>query len=384
MDFLLYQFTPLTLYLAIAAGGILLLQWLYYILVYGSVFRYKTIAKKRKKTDPSLLPSISVVLVTKDEQDNLKDRLPMIMEQQYPNFEVVVVNNASCDDTEYMLKFMRSMYPHLKVVNLYTEAPNKFQGKKYPLSLGIKSAKNDYILLTNANCIPNSYLWINNMVEGLTQKKTTVLGFNLYERKKTLLNNFIQYDSLNNALNYEGMALLGNPYKATGDNLIISRKQFFDTGGFIPLYNISCGDMELYVNRTAKKKDTSVVLDEDAFVRTQAPQSFSAWRRQKKRKIKTAYHYKFSDKLLVSILPLTSFLFYAALVLLFILGMPWEWILGAVLLKFIVHSLFFFKGSSVLMKNKLCIFAPLFEIFFLIFNTIIGFNVLFSKKDRWD
>ncbi|MDR0790181.1 MAG: glycosyltransferase [Bacteroidales bacterium] len=385
MDFIFYQFSQLTFCLTVAAGSALLLQMLYYFLVYGSVAHYKRYEQKRTKEHSSRnLPSVSIVIVTKDEQENLKQRLPIILEQQYPNFEVVVVNNASSDETEFMLKVLEKIYAHLKVVNLYTETPNKFQGKKYPLSLGIKSAKNDYILLTNANCVPNSYFWVLNMVKGLAPKKNIVLGCNLYERKKTLLNIFIQYDSLNQAINYEGMALLGNPYKATGDNLIISRKGFFDSGGFISLYNISSGDMELFVNHVAKRKNTSVVLNEEAYVKTEAPSSFSAWCNQKRRRLRTAHYYKFWDKFIVATPVWTTLLFYASLVVLFLLNFPWQWIVAGLIVKILVQILLFYKGSSVLMKNKLCIFAPLFEIFFLVFNTIIGINTLFSKKERWD
>ena len=383
MSFLSYQFSQLTFGLLIAAACVLLLQILYYILVYGSLSRCKQ-SSKRSESNSKNPVSVSVVLVTKDEQENLKQHLPIILEQQYPNFEVVVVNNASGDETEFMLKVLEKIYPHLKVVNFHTEAPNKFQGKKYPLSIGIKSAKNDYILLTNANCVPNSYFWIKNMVNGLSAKKNLVLGCNLYEREKTLLNRFIQYESLNQSINYEGLALLGNPYKATGDNLIISRKDFFDSGGFISLYNISSGDMELFVNHVAKRKNTSVVLCEDAYVRTEAPSSFSTWKNQKKRRLQTAYYYKFWDKLLVAVPVLTTLLFYACLVLLFLLNFPWQWIVAGLIVKMVVQITFFHKGSSVLMKNKLYLFAPLFELFFLLFNTIIGLSVLLSKKEKWD
>ncbi|MDR1847272.1 MAG: glycosyltransferase [Bacteroidales bacterium] len=385
MDFIFYQFTPLTFGLCIAAGSILLLQILYFFLIYGSVAWYRLPSQRKKAEQPlGYQPSVSVVIVTKDEQENLKQRLPVILEQQYPNFEVVVVNNASSDETEFMLKVLAKIYPQLKIVNLYEETPNKFQGKKYLLSLGIKSAKNDYILLTNANCVPNSYFWIDNMVKGLTAKKNIVLGYNLYERKNTLLNTLIQYESLNNAINYEGMALWGNPYKATGDNLIISRQEFFNTGGFIPYYNISSGDMDLYVNRIAKRKTTSVILHEEAYVKTEAPQSLSAWCRQKRRRLRTAHFYRFWGRFIVATPTITTLLLYALLSILFFTGFPYQWILAALILKFFIQILLFRKSSFVLMKNKLSIFAPIFEIFFLFFNVIIGINTLFSKKERWD
>jgi glycosyltransferase involved in cell wall biosynthesis len=378
MDFLNYQFTQLTFVLAVATGGFLLLQLIYYVFVYGKVSRY------RLPEENYNFPPVSVVLVTKDEQENLKERLPVILEQQYPDFEVVIVNNASSDETEFVLKVFQKIYPQLKVVNLYSEAPNKFLGKKYPLSIGIKSAKNDCVLLTNVNCVPNSLFWIMNMVRGLSQTRNTIIGFNFYEREKTLFNSLVQYDTIINAINYGGMALLGNPYKATGDNIIISREEFFNSGSFLSLYNVACGDMELYVNRITKGKKTSVILNEEAYIKTETPQSFSLWCRYKKRNIKTAYYYKFLDKLLVAIPSWTTLFFYATFVTLFLLNFPWQWILTGCILKFAIQIIFFQNASKVLMKNNLCIFAPLFEIFFLVFNTIMGISVLFSRKDRWE
>ncbi|MDR1725658.1 MAG: glycosyltransferase [Bacteroidales bacterium] len=384
MDFLFYQYDQLTFSLCISAGILLFIQVLYYIIVYGKVGGFRLPQPKDIAQDSASFPPISVVIVTRDEQENLKEKLPVILEQQYPNFEVVIVNNASNDETEFMLKVFQKLYSNLKIVNLYEKTPNKFQGKKYPLSLGIKSAKNDYILLTNANCIPNSYFWIMNMAKGIYKQKNIVLGFNLYEKKNTLLNRFIQYDSLNNAMNYEGMALLGHPYKATGDNLIISKKNFFDNGGFISIYNIASGDMELYVNRVAKKKNTSIILSAEAYIKTEAPQSFSAWIRQKKKKIRSAHYYHFWDKFIVAMPTWAMLFFYTILTFLFVVGFTWQWIVIGIIFKWIIQILLFYKGTKVLMKNKLYIFAPLFEIFFLIFNMLIGMNTLFSKKDRWE
>ncbi|MEE1020008.1 MAG: glycosyltransferase, partial [Bacteroidales bacterium] len=135
----------------------LLVQILYYLIVYGKIaFKKHFTVKLKENAD---LPPISVIIAVKNEEYNIKNKVIEILEQDYPQFEVIVVNDASTDDTEYVLKGLSAIYPHLKVVNI-VENVNKFQGHKFPISIGIKSAKYEHLVLTKADCKPNSFDWL--------------------------------------------------------------------------------------------------------------------------------------------------------------------------------------------------------------------------------
>ncbi|MDD2191671.1 MAG: glycosyltransferase, partial [Bacteroidales bacterium] len=227
MDFLEYQFDTVGIIFAIGLITLVLFQVLYYIIVYG-----RTCFHKSPKEELEHFPSVSVVICAKDDAYNLEKRLPFILEQQYPNFEVVVVNDASKDESEYVLRVLQEIYPHLNVVRLY-ENVNRFLGKKYPISIGIKSAKNEIILLTEADTQPSGYNWITEMVKGFEPKTQMVIGHSIYESKNTFISSLIQYEHQTSSMNYLGNAILKNPYMGTGKNLAFTKKMFFAVNGFI-------------------------------------------------------------------------------------------------------------------------------------------------------
>lgn len=372
--FFYYQFGIVDFAFATGLGSLIIIQLMYYIIVYGKIVFYKG----NKKENKDIL-SVSVVLCVKDEAYNLEKHLPIILEQEYPNFEVVVVNDASTDETEYILKLLQEIYPNLSVVHLY-ENINKYLGKKYPLSLGIKSARNEIILLTDADTIPLGYNWISEMVKSFFDKKQIVLGFSRHQIKKGFLNSLIHYDSQVTAMNYLGLALIGKPYMGTGKNLAYSRKMFFKEGGFISQYNISVGDDDLFINKVATKQNTSVSINEKSINISSPKETFSEWILKKKKQYISRRYFQLKDKLTTLILPLTTLFLYTLAIISLIFGFPWEYVVLGLIIKFTIQIIYYYRSSKTLGTKKIAIFAPLFEILFLFLNTIIQINTLMTKK----
>ena len=181
------------------------IQLIYYWVLFSRLAFYR--AKSRKRTKEP----VSVVICAKDEYENLQTNLPLILEQDYKEFEVVVVNDASEDDTAELLTDLSLKYKNLKIVDIKADL-NFFKGKKFPLSIGIKSAKNDIILLTDADCKPESKNWISHMQSAFTGDKKIVLSYGAYEKKKGILNKIIRFDTLHIAIQYLSYALAGIPY----------------------------------------------------------------------------------------------------------------------------------------------------------------------------
>lgn len=377
MNFLEYQFDTIGIFFAISLVILVLFQIIYYVLVYSRTAFYKT-----EKNENQKYPSVSVVICAKDDAYNLEKRLPIILEQEYPNFEVVVVNNASKDETEYVLRVLKEIYPNLNVVNLY-ENVNKFLGKKYPLSLGIKSAKNEIILLTESDTMPSSYHWISEMVKGFTGKKQIVLGFTNFEIKSNFLNTLIQYENQTSAMNYLGHAMLQNPYLGIGRNLAYTREIFFKEGGFISQYNIPVGEDELFINKLANSKNTSVVITKDSINISAPKERMYEWILQKKTHYRSLAHFKFKDKIVTSLIPMSTFFLYALVIVSVIFKFPWEYIVMGLLLKYIIQIIFYYRSSKKLGTKQVAFLAPIYEIIFLTFNTIIRLSTLFTKKDQW-
>lgn len=378
MDFLDYQFNTVGFYFAIILGIIILFQILYYLIVYGRVAFFKenklTTDEKQKYT-----PSVSVVMCVKDDAYNLEKKLPIILEQEYPNFEVVVVNDASKDETEYVLRVLQEIYPNLNVVNLYNNV-NGFLGKKYPLSLGIKSAKNEIILLTESDTMPLNYNWITTMVKGFKQKKDIVLGFTNFEQKPTFLNTLMHYENLTSAMNYLGNAILNNPYMGQGRNMAYKREFFFETGGFISQYNISVGDDDLFINKNANSKNTSVIINKESINLSSPKEKREEWVIQKKKHFKSMSHFKLKDKIISTLMPFATLLIYVSVALSIVFQFPWQYAILLLVLKYTFQIIVYYKSSKTLATKQVAFLSPLLEVLFLFINTTIRFFTLFTKK----
>jgi glycosyltransferase involved in cell wall biosynthesis len=325
---------------------------------------------------------VSVVICAKNDAYNLKTKLPTILEQEYPNFEVVVVNDDSLDDTSYVLRVLQEIYPNLNVITL-KENINKFLGKKYPLSIGIRSAKNEIILLTESDTIPTSYNWISEMVKGFTKNKDIVIGYTKTESKNNFLNSLIQYESQTIAMNYLGHGLIKNPYMGLGRNLAFTKKMFFSVNGFIPLYNIQVGEHELFVNKFSTKKNTSVIISKDSINQSVPKERVEDWLLQKKKHYRIVSYFKLKDKIITSLIPSTTFLLYCLIVTSLVFGFPWEYGIMGLFLKYTLQIIINYKSSRVLQSQQLAFLTPIYEILFLPFNTIIKISALLTKKEKW-
>lgn len=358
----------------------LLVQILYYLIVYGKIAFKKHI--NTEIPEDVDLPPLSVIIAVKNEEYNVKNKLLEILEQNYPKYEVIVVNDASTDETEYILKGLSVIYPHLKVVNI-VENVNKFQGQKFPISIGIKSAKYEHLVLTKADCRPNSFDWLKHIAAGFQHNKEIVLAYASIEERKGLLNKIIQYDHGMKSLNYLSYALCKNPYMGEGYNLAYKKYLFYEVGGFIKHYNISAGDDAIFINQVANSKNTSVVLTTDSQIKADSLRTYKDWIKYKKNNIISRKHFRASHKILLKILPVSTILFYLSVIAIYLVGLPWEYILIALLLKYIMQIFVCYKGFKKLKIKKIYIFAPIFEIYQIILNIVLEIKVATTKKTRW-
>lgn len=365
---------PLIIALLVAT----VIQLIYYWLVYSRLAFYNP----AKRSFSEEKPPVSVIICAKNEYHNLVRFLPMVLEQDYPEFEVIVVNDASDDDTYYLLKELSDKYSRLKVVTIQ-ENLNFFSGKKFPLSLGIKSANYEKLLLADADCSPSTPKWIETMQSTFTDKTEIVLGYGAYLEQPGLLNKLIRFDTLTVAMQYMSLALGGMPYMGVGRNLAYHRSLFYDSGGFVKHYKLISGDDDLFINQVANKHNTRVQPDPASFTYSKPKQTFGSWFRQKRRHLTTGGFYKLKHKLVLGTFSLTQFLFYTLIILL--LAFKVELILVASL--FFVRAatqIYIIKRTMVKMNERNFLFwVPFFEVFLMVVNAWLGFWGLFSKKTQW-
>jgi glycosyltransferase involved in cell wall biosynthesis len=325
---------------------------------------------------------VSVIISARNEANNLPVNLPFILEQNYPDFEVIVVNDCSVDESENILKELGEKYAHLKVVTLSEN--EKFKtGKKFALTMGIKAAKNEYLLFTDADCKPASPNWITHMAANFDGTAQLVLGYSPYNRRRSFLNAFIRFETIKTAINYLSCALAGNAYMGIGRNMSYTRTLFFKGKGFGSHMHILSGDDDLFVNQNATADNVSIEIHPDAFTFSDAKTSFSAFFKQKRRHMGAGKLYKNRHRRMLSFDALTGFLFYVLLIVCLILDYdPWP-ALGLFLFRLIAQLFVYYKTFERLDGKYLLWFLPFFDLIYYVYLNIFGLIGTFIKTTQW-
>ena len=348
---------------------------IYYSLYHFRVGRYglkKPVVKPTGSISGNDTPPVSVVLTARNDAGWLRENLVYLLEQDYPNFEVVVVDYLSQDDTQFVLKLLRDYYKHLKVVP-FKEDVNLFQGKKYPLSIGIKSAANDILMLADPDCTPKNLNWLRGMVKGYRDKETQiVLGYCGVKRTKTLLGALQQYDALAYGAQYLGSALVGHPYTGSGRNLSYRRSFFFKQGAFIRHYDVADGSDDLFVYQNADKRNTAVCITPDACLNAEPKKTFAQWHDDRRHRVATRNRHSLASRLNEELLPAANLAFYAAAALLLVFRLyTWPIVAAAIVLKWAWQIVSFSMLTKRFEGGYVHLAAPLLEIYFIFANTIL-------------
>lgn len=308
MNLYFFQSTPYEFFAFLFLSILLLIQLYYYLFVFGRIPFSKTLPILNNLKDD--WQPVSVVICARNEEQNLAEFLPAILEQDYPDYEVIVVNDCSTDDSEIVLRRLQSEYKHLRVTTIKPDL--KFShGKKLALTVGIKAAKNNRLLLTDADCRPESNEWIKHMAENFSDQKTVVLGYGGYIEAKGILNRFIRLDTFHIAIQYLGFALAKKPYMGVGRNLAYTKELYFDNRGFASHSHLRSGDDDLFIQQAANKHNTVVEIRHFAHTRSRACSTFEEWINQKRRHLTTSPLYKNGVKFRLALEPISRVLFWA-------------------------------------------------------------------------
>ena len=354
------------------------IQIFYYFYYYLTIILYKHPEVKSSKKP------VSVIICARNESVNLSEYLPSVLKQEYPDYEVIVVNDCSEDNSYDILGDFLKQYPHLKISNVNKDS--KFtHNKKFAQFIGIKAAKNDLLLFTDADCQPESDKWLETIVSRFEDHIDFVIGYGGYFKRKGLLNRYIRYDSMTIAMQYFGMAIRGVPYMGVGRNLAYRRSLFFNKKGFGSHNHVISGDDDLFVNSNADKKNTFVEFRKETHTRSVPAASFNEWVKQKKRHMITARYYKAGDKFRLFMEPFTRVLFYASLIILLSNLFLWQYILIIFGLRLIIQIIITTLAQKRLNEPGIEIFSLFFDIFSPVINGAIYFSNIFTRpgKNKW-
>ncbi len=362
-------------------AGIYIFSWLFQVF-YILYFLLKP-ARFNPITSNNTNRPLSVIICAKNEAPNLEAFIPQICQQDYPNFEVIVVNDCSSDDSEMVLALLKTKFKNLYYTNI---PPSKqhYQGKKLAITLGIKAANHEHLVFTDADCYPSSDQWLKEISSQFTDDKQIIIGHGRFEKKKTLFNLFLRYETFFNAVQYMGFALRGKPFMAVGRNMAYTKSLFENSDVFKPYLNLASGDDDLFIRRCANKHNTTIQSNYKSQTISLAPPDFSEWKMRKSRHLTTAPVYRFATKCWLVTEPATRQIIWLLTLcsLFFPTFVPVTMALFA--LRMLILHIVLAKAASKMGEKKLYWATSLFD---FITPWLVGsvwvINIFSAKKKKW-
>ncbi|RYD74150.1 MAG: glycosyltransferase [Sphingobacteriales bacterium] len=353
-----------------------LLVQLYYVL-----FVHLKLANTNIESVPDISQSpLSVIICARNEITNLQKYLPSILSQKYKEFEVVVVNDRSWDGTEEFLEQLEKLHSNLKVVKILDN--DKFiSGKKFAVTMGIKAAKYDWLVFTDADCIPESDNWLLCVQQPADEHTEIVLGYSPYLKRRGLLNALIRFETFFTAVNYLSFALKGMPYMGVGRNMAYRKSLFFKNKGFAAHMHIPSGDDDLFVNAHATASNTEIRINKESHVWSEPNRNWTGYLRQKKRHFGAGKFYKPKHKFILSLQIIFQFLFYITFAVCMFFSLDTKYIAGGILfLSILTRCMVYPKLLNRLNYRDLRWWFPILDILLFFFLTLNGFLSMFGKK----
>jgi glycosyltransferase involved in cell wall biosynthesis len=357
---------------------VVFIQLFYYLFFFSRLASYKPGEGQYIQKNP-----VSVIICARDEAANLAKNLPGALVQKYPvNHEVIVVDDNSFDDSRYLLEEFEKTFQQLHVIELKQEA-KMITGKKFPLSIGIKTAKHEIVLLTDADCVPATENWIEGMQQTYDDGTEIVLGYGAYNKKKGFLNKLVRWETFHTALQYFTYALAGVPYMGVGRNLSYKKTIFFRHKGFSTHNNVPSGDDDLFVNIAANKFNTKINIDPETFTLSEPVNTWAKWIKQKNRHYTTGKYYKPLHKFLLGLYSFTHFVFFPLLVISCIV---FSWKLGLLVFafRFIIQSIVFYPAMKKLQEQDLYRWLLFFDLWMFFHYLIFSVALIKKPKQAWN
>ncbi len=362
----LFSIEPVHITLLSILGFMALIQLYYYFRYY----RRAAYFNNNKGDNDTDKPPLSVIICARDEALNLQEFLPLVLKQDYPSFEVVVVNDCSEDETEFILDKMVKEYPNLRVSKIQKDL-HFSHCKKLPLLIGIKAAANDMLVFIDADCKPVSDKWLSSIAAGYNSGAAIVLGYGGYLPEKGLLNKYIRYETMFIGMQYMGMAIADKPYMGVGRNLAYRRSFFFEKGGFGPFNHIQSGDDDLFVNRTATSSNTYAMLAPGSATSSVPAHRIDAWVRQKQRHYTTAKYYRFSDKFRLFMEPFSRVSYYGLMLYFLITLISWPVVAAIGLFRLLTRMVIIKHATGTFKEPGIFFISLIFDILHPLLSTLL-------------
>jgi poly-beta-1,6-N-acetyl-D-glucosamine synthase len=366
----------LSLYLFIFFCLTLLVQIAYVLKYFRQLLFYKSKAITTNESIP-----VSIIVAAKNEAKNIPHLIESLMNQTHPTFEVIIVNDRSNDGSAHLLEAASLKHENLRVINI-KELPPNWTGKKYALKNGVEASKYDTVLLTDADCLPRSSNWITLMSQQFSAKTKFVLGFSPYHRKKGILNQLIQFETLWTGVQYLSFALAGHPYMGVGRNMAY-KKAILLEDSFSKTSHIVGGDDDLLVNNWATAENTKIVIDSDSQTLSIPKTNWSDYFIQKIRHLSVGTHYRKKDRTRLGLFALSNWFGWILLFILLFNHFDIIWTLSIFGIRSILFYTIFTRIGRKLGVILRPFTLPLLDLLYNFFYLVVGLRALTAKRIKW-
>lgn len=350
----------------------------YYFYFFARLVFFKPRPRKMMQQHP-----VSIVVCGKDEARNFAKNIPGLIFQEYAtSHQILVVNDNSVDDSKFILQELNTRYGGLTILNLQQNAQH-IPGKKYPLSMGIREAVHEILLLTDADCVPATEFWLQKMQEPYEDGADIVLGYGAYHKHPGFLNKVIRYETFHSALQYLSYALAGHPYMGVGRNLSYKKSLFLNNKGFSGINHLPGGDDDLFINKVATAGNTAIVIDPAAHTLSSPKRTWKEWKYQKNRHFSTSKYYKLKHQILLGLYSLSHFLFYF-LIIACCIWFDWRIGLGILMGKSLIQQLVFANVMKKLNEPDLRKWVLVMDLWMICYYLLFAPMLIKKEKKTWN
>lgn len=374
-------------------GWVLFLVFLFFALIQLGfyIFRFSRLGAYKPKVleannNEDGLPDLSVVICCRNERQKIEELLNLLSLQTYKHKEIIVVDDRSGDEVyDYLLDKSLNNDFRLKLVRVnYT--PDHIDHKKFALTMGIKAASSQWIVLTDADCLPKDTRWLESYASLILNQPRAdiILGYCGYAKTEiSALNTISRFDAFFTAVQYISAAISGKTYMGVGRNMAYKKSLFIDNNGFAEHYSITGGDDDLFINRLAGKSHVSVLLNNESFVITEPKDTFRKYIKQKIRHLHVGKYYKFRDKVSHSLFVFSLAGFYFTFIWLLFWWPLTFLVAGTFVIRTLIQTFILIKAGRRLQEDFSWWQLILLDVYLLLHYIFIGIPALIIKKIEW-
>ena len=260
------------------AGAVLAMfgvQLYYYIFVYGRIPGYKN---NRRSAVLDAEPPVSVVVpLFSEDYSFVEERLPLMLAQSYPDFEVVIVYVGHDSDFYEDLVRLKQSFPQIVTTKIHLD-PRFPISRKMALNVGIKSAHYECMVFTSTDAVPQTDRWLSLMAKGFTRGEI-VVGYCGVERKKGFSNYMMRAWRMMHSADWLARAVRRRAYRGTLHNFGFTKRIYFGANGFSHL-NMNIGEDDLFMQKVMTRDNVSVILSPRASLREKTWGGMGWWMSQ--------------------------------------------------------------------------------------------------------